>query len=184
MAALDTSILVFLPFGIDAVVIYLSARDQDLFWLYPVLATAGSLTGAALTYWIGVKLGEVGLTRLVPPRRFERLQHRVRESGAITLALPALLPPPFPLTPFVLTCGALAVDVRRFLLTFGAMRLVRFGTEAVLARLYGRSVLNVLQSERFQLVVIVFAVIAVIVTLASGVALWQKSRPRHRLGTS
>ena len=45
--------LFFLPFGVDAVVIYLAARDRDLFWIYPLLATAGSLVGAALTYWIG-----------------------------------------------------------------------------------------------------------------------------------
>jgi len=184
MAALDTSMLFFLPFGIDAVVIYLSARNGDLFWLYPMLATAGSMTGAALTYWIGMKLGEVGLTRIVSARRLERLQRRVRESGAVALAIPALLPPPFPLTPFILTCGALAVNARRFLLTFGAVRLLRFGSEAVLARVYGRKVLTVLQSDAFQMIVIVFAVLAIVGTLASGIALWQKSRPRQRLGTS
>jgi membrane protein YqaA with SNARE-associated domain len=53
MAALDASLLFFLPFGVDALVIFLAARSQDLFWIYPLLATAGSLTGAAVTYWIG-----------------------------------------------------------------------------------------------------------------------------------
>ena len=122
-----------MPFGIDALVIYLAARDQSLFWIYPILATAGSLAGAATTFWIGRKAGDVGLDRLVPRRHLDRLRCRVRDKGAVALAVPALMPPPFPLTPLVLTCGALKVDPRRFFSTFAAMRLVRFsiGAEAI-----------------------------------------------------
>src|ERR1043166_5481984 len=105
LGALDASMVFFLPFGIDALVIYLSARNGMLFWIYPLLATAGSLTGAAVTYWIGKKGGEIGLQRFVSPRRLERLKHRVQTKGAVAMAFAALLPPPFPLTPFVLTCG-------------------------------------------------------------------------------
>ena len=79
----------FLPFGIDALVIYLAARDGMFFWLYPLLATAGSVTGAALTYWIGRKIGEIGLERFVPGRRFERFRSRVQKQGAVAMALAA-----------------------------------------------------------------------------------------------
>jgi membrane protein YqaA with SNARE-associated domain len=176
MAALDTSMLFFLPFGIDALVIYLAARNRDLFWLYPLLATSGSLVGAALTFWIGHAAGEAGLKRLVSGRRLERLQRRVRESGAIALAVPALLPPPFPLTPFVLTCGALAVNAWRFFVTFATVRLLRFGSEALLARAYGHRVLSLLQSDAFQVVILVFATAAIAGTIASGVVLWRNTR--------
>jgi membrane protein YqaA with SNARE-associated domain len=175
LAALDSSMLFFLPFGIDTVVIYLSARNHDLFWLYPLLATAGSAAGAAVTFWIGAKAGEHGLERLVSERRLERMRCRVRDSGAIAMALPALLPPPFPLTPFILTCGALAVSRWRFFLTFSAMRLFRFGLEATLARRYGRGILRVLQSDSFQTVVIAFIVLAVLGTVASAVLLWRST---------
>jgi membrane protein YqaA with SNARE-associated domain len=175
MAALDTSMLFFLPFGIDAVVIFLAARNQELFWLYPLLATAGSLTGAAITFWIGRKAGSAGLERMVPGKRLARLKCKVNEKGAVALAVPALLPPPFPLTPFILTCGALDVSRWRFFVTFGIVRLLRFGTEAVLARLYGRGVLAVLQSEPFQMVIIAFVVIALLGTVASAVLLWRST---------
>jgi membrane protein YqaA with SNARE-associated domain len=175
IAALDATMLLFLPFGVDAVVIYLSARNEDLFWLYPLLATAGSMTGAATTYWVGKKIGDVGLDRYVPERRLNRLRCRVRDSGAIALAVPALMPPPFPLTPFILTCGALNVNPWRFFSIFGAMRLVRFGIEAGLAVVYGRGILRVLESDLFQMVIAGFIVVAIIGTAASAVLLWRST---------
>jgi membrane protein YqaA with SNARE-associated domain len=178
LAALDTSMLFFLPFGIDAVVIYLSARDEQWWFTYPILATAGSLTGAAITFWIGQKIGEAGLQRLVPERRLERMRCSVKDTGAIALAVPALLPPPFPLTPFILTCGALKVDRWRFFATFGIIRLIRFSAEAALARIYGRGVLRVLQSDAFQTVILAFVVVAVLGTIVSAVLLWRNTHDR------
>ena len=176
IAALDATMLFFLPFGVDAVVVYLSARNEDLFWLYPLLATAGSTLGAATTYWIGKKIGDVGLDRYVPERRLTRIKARVRDSGAIALAVPALMPPPFPLTPFILTCGALHVNPWRFFGIFGAMRLLRFSTAAGLAVVYGRGILRILESDAFQMVIGGFIVIAVIGTVASAVLLWRSTR--------
>jgi membrane protein YqaA with SNARE-associated domain len=160
-------------------VIFLAARNPDFFWIYPLLATAGSLTGAAVTFWIGRKVGEVGVERLVPNRRLERLKCKVNEKGAIALALPALLPPPFPLTPFILTCGALDVNRGRFFVTFGVVRLMRFGLEAILARVYGRGVLAVLQSDGFQTVITGFVVVAVVGTIISAVLLWRSTHSRR-----
>jgi membrane protein YqaA with SNARE-associated domain len=176
LGVLDASLVFFMPFGIDALVIYLAARDEELFWMYPLLATAGSLVGAAFTFWLGHKLGEVGLERVVPQRRLESLRARVRNRGAVAMAIPAVLPPPFPLTVFCLTCGALSVNRSLFFATFGIMRLLRFSVEATLARVYGRGILRVLESDQFQYVIIGFIVIAVIGTAASAVVLWRKTQ--------
>jgi membrane protein YqaA with SNARE-associated domain len=176
LAVLDATMVFFLPFGVDALVIYLAARNGMLFWLYPVLATLGSVTGAAITFWVGRKLGEMGLERFVPPRRLERLKHRVQKRGAVAMAFAALLPPPFPLTPFVLTCGALEVDRLMFFGTFAVVRLIRFGSEAALARIYGRRVLRIIESAPFQNVIEGFIVLAVIGTIASAVMLWRNTR--------
>ena len=178
VGALDASPVFFMPFGIDALVIYLAARDSSLFWIYPILAAAGSVVGAATTFWIGHKAGEVGLDRLVSRRHLERVRCRVRDRGAMALALPALLPPPFPLTPVVLTCGALKVDPRRFFSTFAAMRLIRFSIGAALARIYGRGILRVLESDNFRMVVIGFIVIAVIGTIVSAFLVWRNTQTR------
>jgi membrane protein YqaA with SNARE-associated domain len=167
-----------MPFGVDAIVIYLAARDENLFWIYPLLAAAGSVLGAATTFWIGHKAGEVGLDRLVSRRRVDRLRCQVRDKGAIALALPAIIPPPFPLTPLVLTCGALKVDPTRFFVTLAAMRLLRFSIGAALARVYGRGILRVLESDRFQMVVVGFIVLAVLGTIVSAVIFWRNTQTR------
>lgn len=179
LGALDSSVVFFMPFGIDALVIYLAARDERLFWLYPLLATAGSLAGAAVTFWIGYKAGEAGLHRFAPVRRLERLRQRVRTGGAVALAVPALLPPPFPLTPFILTCGALQVSRRIFFPTFALMRLARFSAGAALARIYGRGVLRVMESEAFQFAIAGFIAMAVAGTIASAILLWRNTHARR-----
>jgi membrane protein YqaA with SNARE-associated domain len=167
-----------MPFGIDAVVMYLAARDERLFWIYPLVATVGSVAGAAVTFWIGYKVGEKGLDRFVSKRRLQRLRTRVRTSGALALAIPALLPPPFPLTPFILTCGALQVSRRIFFPTFALMRLLRFSAGAALARVYGRGILRVVESDAFQIVIVGFIVIALTGTIVSAVLLWRGTQAR------
>jgi membrane protein YqaA with SNARE-associated domain len=57
LGILDSTLIFFLPLGIDAVVILMAARRTEMAWLYPLLATAGSLVGSAFTYWLGRKLG-------------------------------------------------------------------------------------------------------------------------------
>jgi membrane protein YqaA with SNARE-associated domain len=176
LGALDATMLFFLPFGIDALVIYLAARDGMFFWLYPLLATAGSVTGASITFWVGRKIGEMGLERFVPPTRLECFRARVQNQGAAAMAVAGVMPPPFPLTPFLLTCGALKVNRWIFFPTFAAMRLIRFGSEAALARVYGRGVLRILESDSFQMVVVGFIVIAIVGTTVSAIVLWRSTR--------
>src|ERR1700704_2120365 len=87
LAFLDSTLFFSLPFGIDAAVIILAARLKTLWWIVPLLATAGSVAGAALTFWMGVKIGERGLDRWVDERRLDRIHRRIRSSGAIALAV-------------------------------------------------------------------------------------------------
>ena len=92
MGVLDASMVFFLPLGIDFIVILMTARKPEWFWLYALLATLGSVIGAAGTYWIGRKVGEKGLTRFVSPRRLKRVEARVSR-GSVVVAGLALIPP-------------------------------------------------------------------------------------------
>jgi membrane protein YqaA with SNARE-associated domain len=180
LGALDTSLFVFIPFGTDAVVIYMCARKRELFWLYPLLVTAGSLIGAAVTYGIGAKVGDEGLARFVSPRQLERFRTRMKDVGPLTMGVSAVLPPPFPLTAFILTSGALKVPIARFLLIFAAARLFRFGTEALLAQRFGTSLLRMFESEPVQRIAIGLVVVAIAGTAITIVRVWRSSKVQSR----
>ena len=156
--------------------ILLAARQPELFWLHAGAATLGSLAGAAATYWLGHKLGEAGLARWVTPSRLKRIQERISRSAAPTVAVLAIIPPPFPFTAFVLTGGALALDKWRFFSALAIVRLVRFGAEAALAARYGRRIITWMDSPAFEMVVGTFAVLAIVGTAISAAAVWKSSR--------
>jgi membrane protein YqaA with SNARE-associated domain len=179
LAALDSSVFFSLPFGIDAVVIILAARRPGA-WIVPLLAAAGSVTGAALTFWLGIKIGEQGLERFLPPKRLEKIRKRIKESGALALASLSLVPPPFPFTPFVLAAGALEVRTITFFIMFAVCRIIRFGIEASLAVRYGRRILRWLDSPFLQEVVQGCMAIAVVLTILSVVRIIRLTRPPRR----
>jgi membrane protein YqaA with SNARE-associated domain len=87
LAAADSTLLFSLPFGIDATIIVVAARRHELAWIIPLLATGSWLAGAALTFWMGVKIGENGLDLYAPPRRLKKIRCRIRKSGAVLLAV-------------------------------------------------------------------------------------------------
>jgi membrane protein YqaA with SNARE-associated domain len=176
LAFLDSTLFFSLPFGIDGVVIILAARQRSLWWMVPLLATAGSVAGAALTFWMGAKIGEKGLERHVPPRRLKQIQARLKKSGAIALAALDLIPPPFPFTPFVLAAGALNVKRRLFFVVLAVTRLIRFGVEAALALVYGRRIIAWLDSDIFKYIVFGCIVLAVALTTLSIVRVVRATR--------
>ena len=180
LAALDSTLFFSLPFGIDAAIVIVSARGGTSAWITPLVAVAGSVLGAAVTFWMGVKIGEKGLDRYIPPKRLKRVRARIRETGAIALAVLDLIPPPFPFTVFVLAAGALEVDATTFFITLTACRVIRFGAEAALAVLYGRSIIRWLDSDLFHDIVAFFIIAAIALSVVSVVRVVRATRPARR----
>ena len=177
MGVLDASMVFFLPLGIDFVVILTAARHPKWFWLYALLATMGSVAGAAGTFWIGRKAGEKGLTRFVNPKRLKRVRAQV-DRGVFVVAGMALIPPPFPFTPFVLASGAFGMNPWSFFTALAVVRAFRFGIEAALASQYGSGILRWTKTPTFQMVVAGFIALAVIGTIVSAVLVYRSSKRR------
>ena len=174
-AALDSS-GPFLPMDVESAIVIVR-RHSEIVWLLPVLATAGSLIVAAMAFWIGRKIGKNGLEHWISPGVLESVRHQVSQKGAVALVLPALLPPPFPLLPFVLACGALSVSATRFFIMFAGLRLVRFSILTALAWFYGRQILAMLQTGTFKTVMAVFVVLIV---LGTSTAIYRLVTRTHR----
>lgn len=180
MGALDSSLIFFLPLGIDFAVIVVTARRPELFWLYALLATLGSVVGALVTFWIGRKLGAHGLTLLIKPSRLERVRRRVSRHAGVGVAALAIIPPPFPFTAFVLASGALGGHAVSFFTTLAAVRALRFLVEAGLAARYGRRILVWMESSVFEAIVAALIVLAILGTVVSGVAVYRSVKKRER----
>ena len=90
-----------LPGVTDIMVIVMAARHQNWFLLI-LLATIGSALGGYFSYQVGHSGGMAFLEKRVPPRIFKRVTHWMRRDHCHPrqIALPAILPPPPPLSPF------------------------------------------------------------------------------------
>lgn len=176
LAALDSSMVFFLPAAVEAALVILIAQNRGFAWLFPILATGGSVAGAFITLLIGSKIGEQGIARWLPEKKVKSVQQRIKTSGTVALATSGLMPPPFPLSAFVLACGALGVKRPIFLVAFGVARLIRFSIVATFAVLYGTWILRVIESSAFQTVIAVFAIVAIAGTVFS---VYRISRRHH-----
>ena len=181
LAALDSTLFFSLPFGIDAVVIILAARLRAMWWIVPLLATPGSVAGAALTFWMGVKIGEKGLDRWVTDeRRLDAHPPRPREGRGCPRGSRS--------DSAAVSIHAVRARGRRprsraaaFFGTLAVCRIFRFGLEAVLAIRYGSRILSWLDSDIFHDVVTFFIVVALVLTTLSVVKIVRSARsPRQR----
>jgi membrane protein YqaA with SNARE-associated domain len=174
LGALDTSVIFTLPIALDAVVVMMTALHREVFWLVPLLATAGALAGAATSIRVGEFVGEQGLSRWVPARILGRIKRRVsgRRVGALIVA--PLMPPPFPLTALLVAAGALGAGRVRVLSAVGIGFAVRFSIESVLALLYGRRITQWLDSDLARDIAIGMIALAVIASVISIVRLVRK----------
>src|ERR1700733_2714218 len=138
VAVVDSSpIPLPIPGSTDLLLLWLVGHNGDP-WLLATMAIAGSLVGGYITWGIGRKGGEAALHRYVPARLLGRVVKWVGRHRILAVFLPAVLPPPIPLSPFLLASGALGVSRGRFLAIYGAARTLRYSLIAWLAVAYGR----------------------------------------------
>jgi membrane protein YqaA with SNARE-associated domain len=142
VSLIDSSIIPLpLPGSTDLLLILLVAHGANPAFS-ALAAIAGSLLGGYLTWASGVKGGEAALHRYLPKRLGKRLFGWVERNGTLGVAASAMLPPPFPLMPFLVAAGALGVSKRKFLLSFGLARILRYSLVAWLANIYGRTLVH------------------------------------------
>ena len=181
LAALDSTLFFWLPFGVDAATIVFAMRGVAPWWAVALLTTAGSIAGSFLTFWMGAKVGDAGLGRLISERHLESARRRIKKSTrSAVLAALSLIPPPFPFTPIVLAAGALEVRRAPFFATLAACRFIRFGSEAFLARRYGPETLDWLDSPVVEYVVLGFVAIGVLLTIVTLIRIARAPRKSRR----
>ncbi len=142
VAAIDSSpIPLAIPGSTDLLLLLLVSHRGNPF-LLAACAIAGSAIGGFITWSTGKKGGEALMARSVPARFRKPIEKWTNEHSMLSVMLPALLPPPIPLTPFLLAAGALGVSRRRFLVAYNAARVARYGLVSWAGVVYGRRVVH------------------------------------------
>ena len=128
--------------GITDVMVVLFAAQHANVFLLVIVATAGSALGGLFSHMVGQAGGMTFLEQHVPPRILGPVTKWMQTHALLAVALPAILPPPMPLSPFVLAAGALHMSRKRFMFAFTLSRLGRHIIAAWLGVHYGRGVLH------------------------------------------
>jgi len=156
----------------DIMVVVLAAQHANLFLLVG-LATLGSFLGGLFSYQVGQSGGMAFLEKHVPARIFKRVCTWMEEHAILAVALPAILPPPMPLSPFVLAAGALKMSRKRFLTTFTLSRLLRHAAAAALGVYFGPHVLRLWNHFTRKWETPILISIWSIILLSAGLGLWR-----------
>ena len=134
--ALLDSALVPLPGGPDAVMLVLSTERHAWMPFYALAATAGSVLGCIILYYIARRAGRRALDKF-PPSKQARVKELVDRYDVLSVLVASVLPPPFPFKLFVITCGVFRLNVWRFAAAIAAGRAFRFFLEGFVAVEYG-----------------------------------------------
>lgn len=140
IAAIDAA---FMGLPLDPVVASYVYSKPHLFWVYVLMASAGSALGSSVLYVIGHKGGELLLHKSGPRHIIEKFRLRFARQQFLALMIPAILPPPTPFKLFVLAAAVFGMSYRMFVLAIFAGRVVRFSILSLLTILFGPQIVRV-----------------------------------------
>ena len=129
----------------DIMIILMAARHQNVI-LIVLTASIGSAIGGYFSHQVGQRGGMAFLEKRISPRILKPICEWMEKHAILSVALPAILPPPMPLSPFVLAAGALNMSRKKFMIAFTVSRALRHSVAAWLGVHYGRHIIRLWNS--------------------------------------
>ena len=126
--------------SVDVLTIWLAARHREPWPYYATMATIGAVLGGYLTYSLVRKGGKQAMESRLSKRRAAKVYKRFAQWGFGAIAIPAILPPPFPFVPFLVAAGAMQYSRKKFLGALVLGRGIRYLIVAGLGFHYGRHI--------------------------------------------
>jgi membrane protein YqaA with SNARE-associated domain len=134
--------LIPLPGSMDVLTIWFAVHHHNDWLYYAAMATLGAVIGGYVTYRLARKGGKAALEHRLGHRGADAFYQRFERWGFWAVAVPAILPPPFPLVPFLLAAGAMQYSRKKFVAALALGRSLRYGVLAYLGVHYGRHFLR------------------------------------------
>jgi membrane protein YqaA with SNARE-associated domain len=171
-----------IPGVTDIMIVVLAAKHSN--WLVLIfIATLGSAIGGYLSYQVGQSGGIAFLEKRIPPRIFNRVREWMERHAILAVALPAILPPPMPLSPFVLAAGALKMSKKTFMTTFTISRAARHSIAAWLGIYYGRHFLHLWNKISDKYATPILIVLWTAILLSCAIAFWKLYKASHAVSS-
>lgn len=117
--------------------------DKKFFYIYVLLAAAGSALGGLVPFLLGRAGGEIFLMKRIDRARYEQLRDRFEKQEFLALMIPSMLPPPTPWKLFVFAAGVFEVKITTFLLSVFTGRVIRDLIVAILTIRYGPEIVSI-----------------------------------------
>jgi membrane protein YqaA with SNARE-associated domain len=128
--------------SMDVLTIWLAARHLHPWPFYAAMATLGAVIGGYITYALARKGGKETMERKLSKKRAKQFSAAFERWGFFAVAIPALLPPPFPFVPFLIVAGAMQYSRAKFIGALTLGRAVRYSIAAFLGFHYGTHILR------------------------------------------
>src|ERR1700688_5029845 len=153
--------------SMDVLTIWLAARHREPWPYYALMATIGAVIGGYITYALACKGGKETMERKLSRKRAKQVSNAFERWGFFAVAIPAIMPPPFPFVPFLIAAGAGQYPRAKFLESLTLGRGVRYTIAAGLGYHYGRHILRFFSQyyEPAMAILIGLAVIGAILSL-------------------
>src|SRR6202041_1426937 len=113
------------PVPMDLILATYVWADKAHFYLYVIVAAAGSAVGGLVFFLVGRAGGELFLMKRINRVRFEQLRDRFEKQEFLSMMIPSILPPPTPWKLFVIAAGVFEMKTGPFMLSVFAGRFIR-----------------------------------------------------------
>jgi membrane protein YqaA with SNARE-associated domain len=169
IAVLDSSSI---PVPMDAILALYVWNDKRHFWVYCLMAAAGSALGGLLPYGLGRAGGELFLLKRINRAKFEQIRDRFQRQEFLAVMIPSMMPPPAPWKMFIFASGVFEMRIPGFLLAVFVGRVLRWLALSLLVLKLGPGAVDLVARHA------VPAVIAVGVLAVIGFAWWWMRKKR------
>ena len=183
VSIIDSSFVPLPVPGVTDIMLVLFAAQKANWILLWLISTTGSAIGGYISYQVGQSGGMAFLEKHVPPRIFKRVCDWMENHAILSVALPAILPPPMPLSPFVLAAGALKMSRTKFMTTFTISRALRHAFAIFLGIHYGRHVLRFWNAFSQRWATTILVVIWSVIVISCVIAFWKLYQTSRSVGT-
>jgi len=169
VAVLDSSSI---PVPMDAILAIYVWNDKPHFWLYCLMAAAGSAIGGLLPYWLGRPGGELFLLKRVDRAKLEKMRDRLERQAFLAVMIPSMMPPPAPWKMFIFASGVFKMRLPDFLLAVFVGRMLRWLALSLLVLKLGPSAVDLVARHAVPMVLVVGAL------AVAGFAWWWNKKKR------